>query len=384
VPTIALSNAYSGGAGRITDMSGTGWYTLDARAQWRPGLSRGQHELSFGYHYDRYVLDTLVSSTSNWINGSAGARNSAFAGKTEMHALYAQDAWKFVRDWKLTLGGRVERWQAFDGEISNSTRTLGYGERAETFFSPKAALSYQATPVWALRTSLARAYRMPTVAELYQGSISGTAIVNNDPNLKPEKALSGELTAERDLGNGLLRISLFQETTEDALYTQTNVSVTPSVTNIQNIDEIRTRGIELAYQGMDVAITGLDLTGSLTYADSEIMKNEKAPSTVGNQQPRIPKWRATLAATYRQSDRLSYTLAARYSGRQYSTLTNTDSNPDTYGGTSNFFVVDARIRYKVAKQWSAALGIDNLNNQRYYVAHPYPQRTAVAELKFDY
>ncbi len=383
-PTVALPAANNGGAGRITDMNGTGWYTFDTRGYWRPGLAQGAHEVSFGYHYDRYVLDTLVSDTSNWIHGRAGARRSAFAGKTEMHALYAQDAWKFARDWKLTLGGRLERWHAFDGSISNQTTTLGYVERKENFFSPKAALSFQASPVWSLRTSLARAYRMPTVAELYQGSITANTIVNNDPNLKPERALSGEFTAERDLGNGLLRISLFQEDAEDALYSQTNVTVTPNVTNIQNIDKIRTRGVELAYQGVDVGILGLDITGSLTFADSEIMKNDKAPDTVGNKQPRIPKWRATLAATYRQTDRLSYTLAGRYSGRQYNTLTNTDSNPDTYGGTSEFFVVDARVHYKVAKQWKAALGIDNLNNRRYYVAHPYPQRTIVAELKFDY
>jgi len=383
-PTAALPNAYAGGAGRITDMNGTGWYTTDVRGQWRPGSAGGKHEVSFGYHYDRYTLETLVSDTADWINGAAGARRSAFAGKTETHALYAQDAWKFARDWKLTLGGRLEHWHAFDGSISNQTTTLGYGERSENFFSPKASLSYQTASPWVLRGSLARAYRMPTVAELYQGSISTNTIVNNDPNLKPEKALTSELTAERELGNGLLRVSLFHERAEDALYSQTNVTVTPNVTNIQNVDEIRTRGIELAYQGVDVGIAGLDLTGSVTYAHSEITRNDKAPATVGNRQPRVPDWRATLAATWRQNERLSYTLAARYSGRQYGTLTNTDDNGDTYGGVSNFFVVDARVNYKVAKQWRAAIGVDNLNNCKYFVAHPYPQRTVVAELKFDY
>lgn len=383
-PTVALPAAQSGGAGQITDMNGTGWYTLDLKGRWRPGLDQGKHKLSFGYHYDRYTLDALVSSTANWISGSAGARVSAFAGNTETHALFAQDAWGFARDWIFTLGGRVERWNAFGGAISNTTSTLGFAERSETFFSPKAALSFQATSLWALRASLGRAYRTPTVAELYQGSISVNTIVNNDPNLKPEKALSGELTAERDLGNGLLRVSVFQENAEDALYSQTNVTVTPNVTNIQNIDKIRTRGIEIAYQGVDVGIRGLDLTGSVTFADSVIMRNDKSPGSVGKKQPRVPDWRATLAATYRQGENLAYTLAARYSGRQFNSLDNSDINPDTYGGVSRFFVVDARVHYKVTKQWSASLGIDNLNNERFFVAHPYPQRTVVAEAKFDF
>ena len=52
-------------------------------------------------------------------------------------------------------------------------------------------------------------------------------------------------------------------------------------------------------------------------------------------------------------------------------------------GFSKFFVVDARIRYRIDRQWSAAVGIDNLNNRTYWAFHPYPQRTFVAELKFD-
>jgi outer membrane receptor protein involved in Fe transport len=48
-----------------------------------------------------------------------------------------------------------------------------------------------------------------------------------------------------------------------------------------------------------------------------------------------------------------------------------------------FFVVDAHVHFKLDKQWSAALGIDNLNNYKYWAFHPYTQRTVVAELKFD-
>ena len=52
-------------------------------------------------------------------------------------------------------------------------------------------------------------------------------------------------------------------------------------------------------------------------------------------------------------------------------------------GSSRYFTTDLRVRYQVAKQWTAAFGIDNLNNDKYWNFHPYPQRTYVAELKFD-
>ncbi|MFL6675474.1 MAG: TonB-dependent receptor domain-containing protein, partial [Massilia sp.] len=107
------------------------------------------------------------------------------------------------------------------------------------------------------------------------------------------------------------------------------------------------------------------------------------PASVGKWQPRIPQWRATGEATYRASDALARTLAARYSGKQYSTLDNSDPNGFAYQGASKYFTVDARMTYRLDKHWTAAIGIDNLNNYQYWNFHPYPQRTYVAELKFD-
>jgi iron complex outermembrane recepter protein len=382
-PTVALPAANAGGTGRITDMDGTGWNALSLKGTWRPDGIQGAHVVDMGYQRDSYKLRTLVSDTADWINGGAAARVSAFNGNTELNSLYAQDTWRLAPEWKTTLGGRLEQWRAFGGAVSNATSTLPFGERTETHFSPKAAIAFQASPQWALKASLGRAVRMPTVAELYQGSISTNVIVNNDPNLKPEKSWTSELTAERDLGNGVLRATLFHEDTRDALYSQTNVTVSPNITNIQNVDQIRTTGLEMAYQASDVGMRGLDLMSSLTYADSTIVKNDKFPDSVGKWQPRVPKWRANFLATYRPDDKWTYTFGARYSGKQYGTLDNSDPNGATYTGVSSYFVTDVRVRYQVAKQWTASFGIDNLNNAKYWAFHPYTQRTVIAELKFD-
>ena len=202
--------------------------------------------IEIGVQANDYRLQTLVSNTPDWIGGAATSRVSEFRGRTELLAVYAQDSWRFAEDWRATLGARVERWQASDGAISNATSTLTFAERSETYTSPKAALAWQVTTDWVLKASLGRAVRLPTVSELYQGSIAVDVIVNNDPNLEPEKSWTGEFTAERELGNGLLRATYFSEDTRDALYSQTNVTVVPNVTNIQNVDRIRTRGLEMA------------------------------------------------------------------------------------------------------------------------------------------
>jgi iron complex outermembrane receptor protein len=383
-PTATLPAAFAGGAGRITDMDGTGWHTLNLRGTWRPaGIDRGvgAHVIDFGYQQDGYRLRTLVSTTNDWINGVPGARFSAFNGNTALRSLFAQDTWTISQKWKTTLGGRYERWRAYGGELGNAASMVPFGqERNEAHFSPKAAVAYQVNPDWVVKASTGRAVRMPTVGELYQGSINGDTIVNTDPKLKPEKSWTGELSAEHTAYNGTLRATLFFERTRDALYSQ---ALTATVSTVQNVDAIRTRGLELSWQAADLGTKGFDLNSSATFTDSIITANKNFPASVGKQQPRVPKWRATMVASYKQSDRLSYTVAARYSGVQYGQLDNSDTNGFSYLGFSKFFVVDARVHFKLDKQWSAALGIDNLNNYKYWAFHPYTQRTVVAELKFD-
>jgi iron complex outermembrane receptor protein len=382
--TVALPGALNGGAGRIVDGSGTGWNTFAAKGIWRPQGMNGAHIVEFGYQREAYKLASIERATTNWIDGAAGARNAAFGGRTHTQALYAQDTWRLAPQWKAVLGARLERWEASDGRTANAATTVAHGGRSEHDVSPKAALAWQATPDWTMKASFGRAVRMPTVSELYQGGVNNVGVlINNDPNLAPERSWTGELTAERKLENGSLRLTAFGERTLDALYSQTNVLVVPNVTNVQNVGRIDTRGFELAYGAADVHWSGLDLSASLTWTDSTIEENANFPASIGKRQPRIPEWRATNVASYRVNDKLALTLAARYSGKQFSTLDNSDPNGFAYQGASKYFTTDLRATYRLNAQWSVALGIDNLNNYRYWNFHPYPQRTFLAELKYD-
>ena len=157
---------------------------------------------------------------------------------------------------------------------------------------------------------------------------------------------------------------------------------------MQNVGRIETQGVELAYNGADVLTRGLDLSGSVTYAHSVIRENAgfvaTPGDTAGKRQPNIPRWRASALASYRWSAQWTTSLGARFSGKQFRTLDNADVNGNTYFGVSRFFVVDVRARYQVNKNVSAAFGIDNLNNDKYWNFHPYPQRSYVAELHADF
>jgi len=387
--------ALAGGAGTLADAAGTGWTTFAARGTWRPDGTQGAHIVDFGYQEDRYRLAFITSNIAgNWMADSPGTTASDVGGRTQLRSLWAQDAWRLASGWKTVLGLRAEQWNAGGGytRIPGATPAVNaaWADRGESHLSPKAALSWQWLPHTVLKAALGRAVRYPTVGELYGATSTTNSQYINDPNLKPERSWTGELSAERDLGWGLARLTWFAEDTRDALYSQTVFDTTANrnVSRVQNVGRIATQGLEAAFNGSDVALRGLDLQASLTYAHSVIKQNAGFVSvpgdTIGKRQPNIPRWRASALASYRWNPQWTTSIGARYSGRQFRTLDNADVNGYTYFGVSKFFVVDLRAHWRIDKTFSAAFGIDNANNYKYWNFHPYPQRSYTAELRADF
>ncbi len=86
----------------------------------------------------------------------------------------------------------------------------------------------------------------------------------------------------------------------------------------------------------------------------------------------------------RPNDSWAYTVAARYSGKQYSTLDNTDIIPHVFGAFDNYFVVDMKVHYSATKNFAFDFGIDNLFNEQYFLFHPFPGRTYVLAAKYAF
>ncbi len=377
--------------GKVALLGGTGWDTLDLKAAWHPGGRESGQEISFGAHDDVYTLVNPTYNTPDWQSGRTfSSLSTAGDGKTETKALWLQDAWQFAPAFVATIGGRAEDWRAFDGlNISGGTTVIQPTESASNF-SPKATLSSTLTPAWKITASVGNASRYPTAGELYQLVSTGSTFTSPNPDLAPEKVWSEELRAEYKLHQGSARVSLFQEDTRNALISQYSPLVPGSSTQYQyimNVDRIRNRGVEVSVEQAQVGIPGLELSGSVTYVDSRILADQgqgQFRSAVGRKAPYVPTWRGTLVATYSPSEHLALTVAGRYSGQQYSTVDNVDVNPDVYGGFDEFFVLDARFNWNFRRHWSLAGGVDNALDRKYFLFHPFPQRTFLAELKLSF
>jgi iron complex outermembrane receptor protein len=345
--------------------------------------------VSFGGHHDKYTLSNPTYNAPNWQASpdyGNGTTSSYGAGKTETWALWAQDAWKITPDLKLTVGLRGETWKAYSGFNQSGNVSSGQPEQTSSNLSPKATLAWQFLPQWSAKFSFGEANRYPTVAELYQIVSTGPTFAIPNSTLTPETALSFEFALERQDKHSRVRLSLFEEDTQNAILSQISLLNSTFVTTFQNVAQIRNRGFELVGELKDVLVPGLSLSNSVTYVDSKIISNPGFQSATGSvstgqRVPFVPDWRDTVQATYRPNDRIAFSGSARYQGKMYSTLDNSDIIPGVQGAFDPFFVVDLHARYQFMDAVSAEIGVDNLTDFKYFEFHPFPGRTFVASLK---
>lgn len=392
-----------GAAGRLAVLEGTGWSTLDLKAAWHPTGRHGAHVASFGVHDDRYRLVNPTYNTSDWLAGGPITSVATEGdGKTHTQALWVQDVWRVTPNVILTLGARYEEWHAFDGLNVSGTTAVRQPDVRNRGLSPKATLAWvpslgsqpsalNSSSPWLVTASLGKAYRYATAAELYQLVSTGTTFTSPNPNLKPDDVVAAEFKLERRLDQGRIRVSFFQDDVHDAMIAQFNPLVPNSPTlfsYVSNVDHVRARGIEFVVQQDHVPIRGLEFTGSVTFLSARTLAmsgraSATAPvgAAIGKKLPNIPDWRAAFVATYRPGEHWALTVAGRYSDKLYTTLDEADVNPNTYQGFAAWFVTDARVHYRAARHWSASLGMDNFLNRKYFVFHPFPQRTFVIEMK---
>ncbi|HET7268173.1 MAG TPA: TonB-dependent receptor [Oleiagrimonas sp.] len=373
----ALADVDSGG--RIGDKSGSGWRTLDVRLQ---GPVGNIQTWWLGLHVDRYTLHSRSYAATHWRGVADGPRRAGFDGRTQTSALYAQVEWDWSSQWVGTLGARIEHWRAFDGRRAGSGAWVDYPTSSRTALSPKAALAWHFAEGWQLRASLAKAVRFPTVGELFQGTLNAdAAIIHNNPNLKPETDWARDLTLRRSLPNGYWRVSLFEDVIRDSLYKQTDVTVTPSVTSIQNVDKLRLRGVEVAFKLRNV-LPHLDVSGSLAWNMSRILRDRRYPLAEGKRVPRMPRTRGALTADWRFAPGWDMSLAVRHSGRQYGRLDNRDTRA-TFGAITRYTMADAQLGWRFAAGWRATLGVNNFTNRQAWVYHPWPGRTWLAGIHWE-
>jgi len=371
-------------AGSVRVFDDTGWATAEVKLRSDGLFGSDSLSLVTGYGYERYRLGITNFASDDYRVGERTTASNASGGETELQAAFAQFGWQATDRVDFQLGGRFESWRAQDGYYYDFSRDnlQDHNDRSESRFSPKFSVGFRPADDWQVRYSLARAFRFPIVEELYQNErrTSGTSIAN--ANLEPEDGLHHNVTIERSVDGGFLRLNLFAETVKDAIFNQSTIVDNRTIRTFLPIDEVETRGTELVMNRSGIA-ERLDVRFNLAYVDSEIARNSANPDLEGKVFPRMPRWRGHLLATWHVSDRWDVGGGARYASNSYGDLDNADTASEVFGAHDGYTQIGLRTNYRLDNGVRLSLGIDNLTNEVTFVHHPWAGRTLFLEAAVD-
>ena len=204
------------------------------------------HLLSVGVDFRRNEGDfspVMDNASRAALAGSVGTKQHIWEA-----GLHVQDEATLSDKWKAVAGARVDYHSEF-GEV----------------ISPRAGILYDVSERTAVRASVGRAFRAPTLVELFQPTMSfGYVTFQSNPDLVAEYILSGDIEVEHQLTEGLTgTLALFYNDMDDLIENQMNGAVMSNV----NINHARSVGVETGVKWR--LAKGLDAVLSYTYQDVE-------------------------------------------------------------------------------------------------------------------
>lgn len=320
---------------------------------------------------------TAVRGASNEHTYVRGAVNNAVGagGRQDIQGLYAEDIFRLTPRWILTGAARYDHWRNFDAfSVTTPIAKPGpatatdFAPRVESAFSPRLSLLRQVTSSLSLYASAFRAFRAPTLNELYRPFRVGNVLTLSNSALGPERLDGAEAGAGFAPAGGRLRLhaALFWNQINQPIANVT-LSTTPSLITDQrqNLGSTLSRGVEL--EARERILPDLTLTEGYQYAKATVLSFPGDVALEGLDVPQVPRNAFTFGASYSKVRLGTLSLEGRYTGVQYDDVLNQFP-------LSAAFELDAMASHSFRRHFEVYGAVENLTGQRYEVARvPYTQ-----------
>ena len=367
----------AGGPGKISETPSENYH---AELQFTVPLFK-RHLFTFGGSFRHGWADSEEFKLTQWHHEDSKTDLTYQAkGKDRTYAVFLQDEIMILENLTAYLGFRQDWWETYDGYV-NQVGTAGYPKtydsRDDACFSPKAALVYRPFEKTALRTSVGKAFRAPTIYELYKtwtSSATGVTYAGN-VDLKPETTVSWDVGIEQGLWRGARAgITYFENYMDDLIYaTRTGEKLYEK----ENVGKAEGKGIEAEVeQRFDKT---LRLFANFTYNRAKVKENPAKPQTEGKRLTYLPERMFNIGGDF-EKGAFSANLTGRYVDKIYTNDENRDRVSDVYGSYDSYFVADAKVSYRIAKWAQASLSVDNIFDRDYFYYYKTPGRTWFGEL----
>ena len=327
--------------------------------QWRRAL--GDHQSIVAGVEGRDVRGHSAETTFN------NSRVTAFidaGGRQRSFGLFASDSVR-AGSWFFNIGARVDRWLNKDGfsdrvPVTGVASLNNFPDRSETAFSPRVSLIKRFDRGVSVSASVYRAFRAPTLNELYRNFRVGSVVTNANASLSAEKLIGGDAgIGVQSFGERVfVRGNFFWNEIDDSVANVT-VSTTPALITRQrqNLGAIRARGIELA---ATTKITKrFEISGEYLLTDSRVLRFPVNKSLEGLWVPQVPRHQFNFQVGYTKARWLAG-AQGRFAGKQF------DDDLNTLP-LESFFTLDAEVSRSVSESVRLFFAMQNLTGSRFQI-----------------
>jgi outer membrane receptor protein involved in Fe transport len=339
--------------------------------QWKRTMG-GRHSVTAGVEH-RDVRGHSFETTFNAAGPTAFVDSG---GRQRITGLFVQDAFSIAGRWLVTVGVREDLWLNNHGfssrtAVPSGTRTGNtFADRSESALSPRLALLRELPREMAFSAQVYRAFRAPTLNELYRGFRVGNVQTNANAALRAERLTGGEagLSMRRFQQRMTFRGVFFWSDIADSIANVTLFSTASLITRQrQNLGSTRARGLELSAE-WNLA-RRWQLSGGYILTDSTVLSFPANTALEGLQIPQVPTHSFSFQLSYRDPN-WTAGVQTRLTGNQF----DDDQNLLPLGRA---FVADveASRRLPGLSHTSVFLAVQNVFDNRYTVA-----RTPVSNL----
>ena len=300
---------------------------------------------------------------------SGGTTDLSSGGRQRTVGIFGEDLIQIAPRWFLSASARVDLWSNFNAATLREPVTPPgapidtiFPDRSQNAFSPRLTLRNQVNAHVSWNASLYRAFRAPTLNELYRSFRQGNTLTEDNPKLIAEHLSGGDAGVALTGFNGKLQAhgTVFYNQIVDPV---ANVTLTTTPTLItrqrENLGRINAPGVELGVTAS--VVRDFTISCGYQFVDSKVSSFPANTALVGLWVAQVPHNSFTFQARY--SNPRIFTVAV--TGRAIGNAFDDDQNQFPLG---SFFVLDAMVSRGVGAGVEIYAAAENLLNATYYTA----------------
>jgi outer membrane receptor protein involved in Fe transport len=353
----------------LTDLQHVPEQVVGAAGQWVHPVG-GSHTLLGGADFSEVI------GASNEILLTGPNRNRNGGGRQRTLGFFGEDIFRHAK-WTVILAARVDDWRNFNGSLvtvplAGSPVKTTYPSRTDVALSPRLSVLRAVNEHVSLTGSVYRAFRAPTLNELYRTFRVGNVLTFNNAGLSAERLTGAEVGVNLSGWNGRLnmRDTFFWSDIVDPVANVT-LSTTPTLITRQKLNLGRTRSRGVESDGAVRVNRDIQISAGYTYTAATVVSYPGNPGDidlVGLDVAQVPRNVFTWQARYWNPSRVFVSVAGRFVGQQF----DDDQNQLPL---ARFYTMDLQIGRSITPHFEVFGAVENVFNQRYQVA-----RTSVTNL----